>query len=568
MDGSKTMAGVGVSGLSAAPLLALAGGSILLLACALVACLWHLGNHDVLDWNAGLELALLSAGLTGTLALTSHALGLRGRFERHQREQDDVRCRNTETVAAPTLYDALTGLPNQTLVADRVRQAIADGARTGIPFAFMILGLDRFKEVNDSLGHGAGDALLHASAARLRAQLRPCDTVARLGGDEFAVLLPGVRGADEPGLVAHKLITALTAPYLLDGHEIVVSASIGIALFPDDGAGIDDLFRFADSALAHAKRAGRNNFQFYVTELTARSSERLEMAAALHKAARCGELDVYFQPQVDLRDGTIVGVEALLRWNRPGHGFVPPDRFIPIAEESGLIVEIGEWVLETACRTVVAWNGAREQPIAVSVNVSTRQFIRHDFVATVERVLATNGCRPAWLKLEITESLLLEKNEDISRMLDRLHALGLAISIDDFGTGYSALGYLNRFPVSQIKIDRSFVSDIPQDRDKSELVKAILSIAAALRLQVIAEGVETNDQVDYLLEHGCWCVQGYLFGVPMPRAALDAVLLDMCGRKERRLPAVVPMVASSTTPDIMGFSQSETTTFARSRCTA
>jgi len=568
MDGSKTMAGVGDSGLSVAPLLLLAGGSILLLACALAACLWHLGSHDSLDLNAGLELSMLSTGLTGTLALAGYALGLRGRFERHHREQDAVRRRNTETIAVPTLYDALTGLPNQTLVADRVRQAIADGARTGIPFAFMILGLDRFKEVNDSLGHGAGDALLYESAARLRAQLRPCDTVARLGGDEFAVLLPGVRGADDPGLVAHKLIAALTAPYLLAGHEIVVSASIGIALYPDDSAGIDELFRFADSALSHAKRVGRNNFQFYVTELTARSSERLEMAAALHKAARCGELDVYFQPQVDLRDGTIVGAEALLRWNRPGHGFVPPDRFIPIAEESGLIVAIGEWVLETACRTIVAWNGAREQPIAVSVNVSTRQFIRHDFVATVERVLASTGCRPAWLKLEITESLLLENNEDISRMLDRLHALGLAISIDDFGTGYSALGYLNRFPVSQIKIDRSFVSDIPQDRDKSELVKAILSIAAALRLQVIAEGVEATEQVDYLLEHGCWCVQGYLFGVPMPRAAIDAILLDKNGHKERRLPAVVPMVASSTTPDIMEFPQSETTTFVRSRCPA
>jgi predicted signal transduction protein with EAL and GGDEF domain len=405
-------------------------------------------------------------------------------------------------------------------------------------------------------------------ATQVTGLLAKGQSMARLGGDEFAVLLPGVRGADDPGLVAHKLIAALTAPYLLGGHEIVVSASIGIALYPDDSASIDELFRFADSALSHAKRVGRNNFQFYVTELTARSSERLAMAAALHKAARCGELDVYFQPQVDLRDGTIVGAEALLRWNRPGHGFVPPDRFIPIAEESGLIVEIGEWVLETACRTIVAWNGSREQPIAVSVNVSTRQFIRHDFVATVERVLASTGCRPAWLKLEITESLLLENNEDISRMLDRLHALGLAISIDDFGTGYSALGYLNRFPVSQIKIDRSFVSDIPQDRDTSELVKAILSIAAALRLQVIAEGVEATAQVDYLLEHGCWCVQGYLFGVPMPRAAMDAVMLDKNGCKECRVPAGVPMVASSTTPDMMEFPQSETTTFVRSSCPA
>jgi diguanylate cyclase (GGDEF)-like protein len=442
----------------------------------------------------------------------------------------------------------LTGLPNRSLLTDRVRRAIAEGARTGNRFGFMIVGLGHLKEVNDSLGHGAGDALLCEAAVRLQLQMRPCDTVARLGGDEFAVLLPGARGLDDIGLIAPKLVDALTTPYMLDGHEVIVSACIGIALYPNDTVTIDDLFRFAGSALHHAKRDGRNNVRFYETELTARSSERLEMAAALHKAVRCGELELYYQPQIDLRDGTVAGVEALLRWHRPGHGLVAPDKFIPVAEESGLIVEIGEWVLDAACRTAAAWNRTLERPVAVSVNVSTRQFMRHDFVATVERVLAANGCRPDWLKLEITESLLLEDNEEVAHMLGRLYALGLVMSIDDFGTGYSALGYLHRFPVSQIKIDRSFVSGIPQDGNKSELVKAILSIAAALRLQVIAEGVETQTQVDYLLAHDCWFVQGYLSGVPMPAAALDAVLRAECR-----------VAADSSAPAIMEFPQSKTT---------
>jgi diguanylate cyclase (GGDEF)-like protein len=552
MNGSKTTGSVAVR---KPGLPALAGGSVLLLVCALGACLSHLGRHDSLEWTVALEIALLLSGLTGTLTLAGHALGRRHGpgDEAHRRVAD---------AGTPALHDALTGLPNRALLADRVRQAIAGAAQAGNGFGLMILGLDRFKEVNDSLGHDAGDALLCESAARLQSQLRPGATVARLGGDEFAVLLPGVSGPEDAGVVAHRLIEALTAPHMLDGHEVAVSASIGIALYPRDSAAIDELFRFADSAMSHAKRQGRNNFQFYATELTARSSERLEMAAALHKAARCGELELYFQPQVDLRDGNIAGVEALLRWNRPGHGFVAPDKFIPIAEESGLIVEIGEWVLDTACRTIVAWNGMQERPMSVSVNVSTRQFIRHDFVATVERVLARTGCRPAWLKLEITESLLLEDDEDISRMLDRLYAMGITLSIDDFGTGYSALGYINRFPVSQIKIDRSFVSDIPQDRDKSELVKAILWMASVLRLQVIAEGVESPDQVDYLLAHGCHCVQGYLFGMPMPGAALDAVLLE---RSTRKKPLVV---ASSSTPDIMKFPQSETILPIRTRCPA
>jgi diguanylate cyclase (GGDEF)-like protein len=534
-----------------AGIVSLAGIGVLVLACALLVFVLHTGRYGDMDWNAALEMSLLSAGLTGAVALCGYAIGLRNLVIRERRLENDMR-RREEEYRTLALFDELTGLPNRMLLADRVRQAIADGARTGTEFALMVVGLDGLAEVDDSLGRGARDALLSEAGMRLQCQMRSDDTVARLGGDEFAVLLPGVRGPDGVELVARKLIDTLTAPYLLDAHEVVVSAGVGIALYPADSVAIDELFRFAGSAMHHARRAGRNNFQFYVAQLTARSAARLELAAALHKAVRGGELELYFQPQIDLRDGSVAGVEALLRWRRPDQGLVPPDEFIPIAEESSVIVEIGEWVLATACRDIVARNATLDRPITVSVNVSTRQFIRHDFAGTVERVLAATGCRPDWVKLEITESVLLEDDEDIARMLDRLHALGLVISIDDFGTGYSALGYLNRFPVNEIKIDRSFVSDIPQDGAKSELVKAILSMASALRLQVVAEGVETAAQVACLKAHGCRFAQGYLFGAPMPGAALDDVL--HAGRPQlaatSSVPAIMERLLSDTTSPV------------------
>jgi len=421
-------------------------------------------------------------------------------------------------------YDSLTGLPNRMLLTDRINMAITAAKRYGRQFGLMLFDLDHFKEVNDVLGHSAGDRLLRETAQRLQICMRKSDTIARLGGDEFALLALEVGGSNDLAAIADKILRVMAEPIAIDDRELFISCSIGIALCPGDSDEMDGLMQYADSAMYHAKKQGRNNFQFYARELTARTSERLELVAALRHALKNNEFELHYQPQIDMHTQRVTGAEALLRWHRPEHGFVMPLKFIPIAEESGLIVEIGEWVLATACAAAVTWNQACTTPIVVAVNLSTRQFLRNDLVGSVRRIMTETGCQPHWLKLEITESLLLEDSQEVAAMLEALHAMGLSISIDDFGTGYSALSYLNRFPVSQLKIDRSFVSDIPADKDKCELVKAMLSISAALRLETVAEGVETLAQARYLVECGCRLAQGYLYGAPMKRAAFDDML--------------------------------------------
>ena len=428
------------------------------------------------------------------------------------------------TLRQRAFHDALTGLPNRLLLSDRISRSIADAGDHGHQFGLMMLDLDHFKEVNDTLGHGVGDRLLAEVASRMQAGVRACDTVARLGGDEFAILLPDVRRGDDLAEMARKILRQFDEPFLIDGRELFVTTSIGIALYPDDSDSIDALYKYADSAMYHAKKMGRNNFQFYAREFTLRLLERMETEAALRKAQKHGELALHYQPQIELQSGRLIGAEALLRWNRPDHGLVGPDCFIRLAEESGLIVDIGEWVLASACRSAVSWNRKRKNPVRIAVNVSTRQFVRNDLAGTVSRILSETGCSPAWLELEITESLLIEDSPDTASTLEALHRMGISIAIDDFGTGYSALSYLHRFPVRQIKIDRSFVQGVPAQRDKRELTRAMLSIAAALGLETVAEGVESPQQADYLLAHGCRQAQGYLFGQPMPAAEFEAVL--------------------------------------------
>jgi diguanylate cyclase (GGDEF)-like protein/PAS domain S-box-containing protein len=417
-------------------------------------------------------------------------------------------------------FDPLTGLPNRALFHDRMQQAVSAAARRDRRVSgLMLLDLDRFKAVNDSLGHVAGDSLLCQVGERLKQAVRAYDTVARLGGDEFAVILQEVRQDVDLGNIARKILAAFDEPFEVTGRSLNMTASIGIVSCPGDSQDIAELMQFADSAMYHAKAQGKNCYQFYSIELTACATERLSLEAALRQAVRRGEFELYYQPKVDQTTGGLVGAEALLRWHHPQLGMVPPGQFIPVAEDTGMIVEMGEWVLRSAFKAACEWNQGQAQRLKIAVNLSVRQFAGNDFVTTISSLLAETGCQPEWIELEITESLLLDGNKAIRATLETLRDRGFTIAIDDFGTGYSGLGYLARFPIHTIKIDRSFIHDITVNKDSAALVEAIISMAYALRMQVVAEGVETREQADHLNGLGCCLIQGYFFGKPMPKDA-------------------------------------------------
>jgi diguanylate cyclase (GGDEF)-like protein/PAS domain S-box-containing protein len=420
-------------------------------------------------------------------------------------------------------YDSLTSLPNRALFNDRLRQMLADAERHGQMVGVMLLDLDRFKAINDSLGHPAGDELLCETAARLTRCVRGYNTVARLGGDEFAILLPQVRSGEELGRVAQRILELFNEPFMLEGKEIFVSTSIGIAVYPDDSTGADDLIKQSDSAMYLAKRSGRNNFRFYSRDLTASAVERLSLESELRRAIERNELELYYQPKVSLVDFSVIGSEALLRWKNPLRGMVSPDQFIPITEDSGLIVEIGEWALREACRTACEWNGPGKPLHKVAINLSARQFQSGDLVETVFAVIEETACCPEWIELEITESLLLDEHGDVLEILQAFRTKGISLAIDDFGTGYSSLSYLARFPINTLKIDRSFIHAITTEPIRAELVKAIISIAHGLGQQVVAEGVETLEQAAYLQAHGCQIAQGYLFSKPLGKVAFESL---------------------------------------------
>ncbi|MBI5891578.1 MAG: EAL domain-containing protein [Nitrosomonadales bacterium] len=421
-------------------------------------------------------------------------------------------------------YDTLTSLPNRFSFNERLKQMLAEASWHGQQAVVMLLDLDRFKAINDTMGHPAGDELLREAAVRLTDCVRADDMVARLGGDEFAILLPEMPPGTDLGKIAGKILDAFRTPFALEGKEVFVSASIGIAVYPDDSSNADDLIKHADSAMYLAKRSGRNNFRFYSKELTVLASERFALESELRRAVERNELELYFQPKVWLADGALIGSEALLRWNHPQRGLVPPDQFIDIAEDSGLIVEIGEWVLREACAIAHDWNAPAMPLHKVAINLSARQFQSGDLVNTVNQILEETNCLPEWIELEITESMLLDEHGEVLEILNRFQALGIAIAIDDFGTGYSALSYLARYPINTLKIDRVFVSSIAVDPHRSELVKAIISIAHSLGQFVVAEGVDTPEQAVYLREAGCQIAQGYLYSKPMPREAFQSLL--------------------------------------------
>lgn len=415
-------------------------------------------------------------------------------------------------------YDSLTALPNRVLFHDRLRQMIADSARHGQAAGVMLIDMDHFKAVNDTMGHPVGDELLCQAAARLNASVRAHDVVARLGGDEFAILLPEIQQRDDLSRIANRIFETFKDRFLLDGREVFISCSIGIALYPDDSTDADDLVKYADSAMYFAKRSGRSNFRFYSKDLTTSAEERLRLESELRRAVERGELELHYQPKVQLEKGMMVGSEALLRWRHPQLGMVPPNQFIPIAEETGLITDLGRWVLREACQTAAELNSDGQPLHKVAINLTAREFKSQDLPRTVADVMNETSCRPEWLEIEITESLLLDEKNETLETLSALRSMGVTIAIDDFGTGYSALSYLLRFPVDTLKIDRSFINSA--DKRSAELVKAILSIARCMGQSVVAEGVETVEQAAFLTANGCDAAQGFLFSRPVPKSEL------------------------------------------------
>ena len=413
-------------------------------------------------------------------------------------------------------FDTLTNLPNRSLFMDRLRNNIARAKRNRELLAILFIDLDRFKQVNDSLGHDAGDKLLQGIAQRLTESVRASDTVARLGGDEFVILLTAFHDSDIAGKHAQKVINILSKPVLVNNQEIIISPSIGISLFPNDGYDEIQLLKNADSAMYHAKSAGRNNYQFYTEEMNDRALHRLTLERKLRQAAENNDFMVYFQPFVKTQGQQIVGYEALLRWRNENKEMVPPVEFIPILEETGLIKTVGEWVIERSCKNIKMINDSLGSDYRVSINLSARQFQQIDIVKNIENILIRTKLHPSYVDVEITETLLMEGLEKNKRTLFALHELGVHISLDDFGTGYSSLAYLKQFPIDKLKIDKSFVRDILHDPSDAAICEAILAMANSLDIEVIAEGVETYEQLNYLAERSCHYAQGYLFGKPEP----------------------------------------------------
>jgi diguanylate cyclase (GGDEF)-like protein/PAS domain S-box-containing protein len=420
-------------------------------------------------------------------------------------------------------HDALTGLKNRSLFYENLQHALARARRGADRVALLFLDIDNFKAINDTLGHHSGDQLLREIAARIAGCVRDSDTVARQGGDEFTVMIEDIGDPDEVAHVAQKMLDALAPKFVVAGREIFVTASIGIDVFPTDAGSADDLLKNADAAMYHAKEQGRNNYQFYSAELNAAAHKRLTLESGLRRALERQEFVLHYQPQVTLRGGRLVGIEALLRWQHPEHGLIMPDEFIPLAESSGLIVAIGEWVLRAACAQHKAWQDAGLSIAPVAVNISARQF-RPDFVDTVRRALEDTQLDARHLELEITESLLMRNIEATSAALHRLNELGVGLAVDDFGTGHSSLYYLKRFPVDKLKVERAFVQDIAADPDDAALVRAIVGLGHSLGLRVTAEGVETELQFAHLLGMNCDEAQGYYFSRPLPARECEALL--------------------------------------------
>ncbi|MGA2980060.1 MAG: EAL domain-containing protein [Terriglobales bacterium] len=459
-----------------------------------------------------------------------------GKIVLHEGTVEDITDRRVaeERVQYLAYYDALTGLPNRTLLQDRLSKALASARRQKDKVALLFLDLDRFKNINDSLGHSVGDLLLQDVAERLKKSAREQDTVARLAGDEFLIVLTDVKDIPDAAVAAERFMDAMTAEFVVQGHPLSVSCSLGISIFPEHGADGETLIKNADAAMYCAKDYGRDNFRFFTDDMNAQSVERLTLESSLRLALDKKELFLVYQPQMDIGTGRITGLEALLRWQHPELGLVPPDKFIRIAENSGLIMSIGEWVLRTACSQARKWQEEGLPAVPVAVNVSAVQFRQGGFRELIRRVLHETGLAPQYLELELTESLLLSNADVRFLVLQELKAMGLKLAIDDFGTGYSSFSYLKHFPVSKLKIDRSFVRDVAVNPDDAAITSAIISMAKSLNLKVIAEGVENEAQMSFLRAHHCDEIQGYYFSKPLSADEVVDKLRGIVGQGHER----------------------------------
>ena len=453
-----------------------------------------------------------------------HDITARKRMEETLRERVVTQKKRERQIRFLAYHDALTRLPNRTLLLSRLRQAIAHTQRSKETLAVMFLDVDRFKTINDTLGHPAGDVLLQQVGRRLTETLRAGDTVARAGGDEFLVLVPGLHSPEEAGPVAEHVLAALSAPFGVGGQTLQVTGSVGLSICPRDAADVESLIKYADTALYLAKEQGRNTFRFFSPDLDAKVRARMHLENDLRNAVDRDQFVLHYQPQIELATGRIVGAEALLRWLHPQRGLVLPGSFIPIAEETGLILPIGEWALRTACLQARAWREAGRRRLRIAVNLSGRQLKGADIVGTVRRVLAETSCDPRMLGLEITESAIMEDPREAITVLRALHDLGIEITIDDFGTGYSSMAYLKRFALDRLKIDGTFVQGVPEDKDDVAIVQATISLARQFRLKVTAEGVQTAAQRSYLKTHDCDAIQGFLISAPLPGQDLRELL--------------------------------------------
>jgi diguanylate cyclase (GGDEF)-like protein len=426
-------------------------------------------------------------------------------------------------------HDALTDLPNRVLLLDRLQQAIKRNQRSGRKLAVLFIDLDRFKEVNDSFGHDTGDALLQVASDNIGLTLRRSDSIARLGGDEFAVLIDQVKTDERLIGIVEKILGVFREPFILEHRMIYVTCSIGVAICPDNGATAEELLRNADAAMYRAKDEGRNTYQFYTEDMTQRAIERVTLESELREAIRNRVFQLHFQAQMDMRDNRLVGMECLVRWQDERRGMVPPDQFIGLAEETGLIVQIDRWVLEQALEQCQRWHQAGLDPGVISLNLSPVQLSQQDFIGFVQDATARFGVAPAQLMFEVTETAIMRSPEQAIEALEELKRLGFALALDDFGTGLSSLSYLKQLPVDKIKIDRAFVKDIPQDEEDMRLTQAIISMASRLHLQLIAEGVETLEQVEFLIANGCFEAQGYYYHKPSPAREMEALLRPLGG---------------------------------------